>query len=63
MIPWELGVFVGIMSAIGGFLAGVGVGGTEQNTRWERQCVVQGVAVYVADDKGNSVWRWKVKDE
>jgi hypothetical protein len=63
MIPWELGLFIGVMSALAGIVIGGSVVRIDEKRHWERQCVVRGVAMYVADDEGNSVWQWKVEAE
>jgi hypothetical protein len=41
------------------FAFGVGFGSELESNRFKSKAVVQGVAEYIPDEKGNPVWQWK----
>jgi hypothetical protein len=51
--------FIAIVLSISFFLFGVVVGYQNESDRFKGEAVVQGVAEYTTDEKGNPVWQWK----
>lgn len=51
--------FIAIVLSISFFLFGVVVGYRIESDRFKCKAVVQGVAEYTTDEKGNPVWQWK----
>jgi hypothetical protein len=52
-------VFYTIVISIIWFTAGFTIGAKFESESFKSEAVVQGVAEYIPDEKGNPVWQWK----